>query len=154
MLSAFPSLCKKPSATECHPKAWALLLFSFYHRTLLALAPLLTCDKSAFQTHLIAFQTPVTPTPISKTPPHRRTRTQLSAAQILYIPWPSLPPLPELTPPQPLVVEKIIFYACHSSPHTDTAYERHTEPTLQPTFVCVSCMSLSSCIFVYSLYSF
>lgn len=31
---------KKPSDTKCHPKAWALL-FSFYHRTLLALATLL-----------------------------------------------------------------------------------------------------------------
>lgn len=117
----------------------------------LLLLPLLTCDGCAFQTHLIAFQTPVTPTPVSKTPTHThtRTRTQLSAAQILYIPWPSLPPLPELTPPQPRVVEKIIFYACHSSPHTDTAYERRTEPAFLPTFVCALCTCLSLSIYIY-----
>lgn len=84
MLSAFLSLCKKPSDTACHPKAWALLLFSFYHRTLLALAPLLTCDRSAFQTHLIAFQTPVTPTPVSKTPTHKYTHAAVSCPNIVY----------------------------------------------------------------------
>lgn len=137
-LSAFLSLCKKPSDTELPPKsARALLLSSFYHRTppLLRLSARYTCDRSAFQTHLIAFQTPVTPTPSFPRLPLRRVRTQLSAAQILHVPWPSLPPFPEPTPPQPRVVERMIFYACHSSPHTDTAYERHAEPTLLPTFV-------------------
>lgn len=142
VVSAFLSLCEKPSDTKCHPKAWALLLFSFYHCTLLAFAPHLTCDRSVFQTHLIAFQTPVTPTPVSKTPTYTFAHTAVSCPNI-RIPWPFLPPLPELTPPQPRVVEIIIFYACHSSPHKDTAYERHTKPTCLQTFVWVSCMLLS-----------
>lgn len=75
-------------------------------------------------------------------------RTQLPAAQILYIPWPPLPALPELTPPQPRLVGKIIFYACYSSPHRETAYERYNKPASLPTFVWASCASPYVFIFV------
>lgn len=116
--------------------------------------PCLPVTGAPFKRTSLHFKRQRLPLPFLRLP-HTCTRTQLSAAQILYIPWPSLPPLPELTPPQPRVVEKIIFYACHSSPHTDTAYERHTEPTLLPTFVCVWCTSLSvSRIFLCSLFFF
>ena len=84
VLSAFLSLCKKPSDTKCHPKARALLLFSFYHRTLLALATLLTCDRSFFQKHLIAFQTAVTPTRTSETPTQRYTHAAVSCPNTVY----------------------------------------------------------------------
>lgn len=78
--------------------------------------------------------------------PHACTCTQLSAAQMLCIPWPFLPPLPALTPPQPRAVEIIIFYACHSSPHTDKDYERRTKLTCLQT-----CMSLSLCVHICGL---
>lgn len=104
--------------------------------------PCLPVTGAPFKRTSLHFKRQRLPLPFPRLP-HRRTRTQLTAAQILYIPWPSLPPLPELTPPQPRLVEKIIFYAFRSSPHTDTAYERHTEPTFLPTFGCVSCMSPS-----------
>lgn len=127
---------KSPSDTKCHPEAWAPLLFSFYHRTLLALFTMLTCDRSSFQKHLIAFQTPATPTPISKAP--TQTYTHARSCQLpkyCISPGLLLPALPELTPPQPRLVGKIIFYACFSSPHIETAYERHSKPALLPTFV-------------------
>lgn len=137
------SVCAKspqiPNATLKHGH-FASSPFITVH--FLLLLPCLPVTGAPFKRTSLHFKRQWLPLPFLRLP-HRHTRTQLSVAQILYIPWPSLPPLPELTPPQPRVVEKIIFYACHSSPHTDTAYERHTEPTFLPTFVCVSCMSLS-----------
>lgn len=115
--------------------------------------PCLPVTGAPFKSTSLHFKRQWLPLPFPRLP-RRRTRTQLSAAQILYIPWPSLPPLPELTPPQPRVVEKIIFYACHSSPHTDTAYERHTEPTSLPTFVWVSCVSPSALTYICVLLVF
>ena len=148
VLSAFLSLSKKPSDTECHLKAWALLLSSFYQRGSLLSLPSLPVIGAPFKRTSLHFKRPWLPLPFPRLP-RRRTRTQLSAAQILYIPWPSLPPLPELTPPQHWAVEKMIFYACHSSPHTDTAYERHTEPTSLPfRHVCVHAYLCTACFYM------
>lgn len=123
------SVCvKTPSDTKCHPEAWPPLLFSFYHCTLLTAASLLTCGGSDFKRTSLHFKSQQLPLQLLRLP-RARTSAQLSAAQILCIPWPFLPLLPALTPPQTRAVEIIIFYACHSSPHSDKDYERRTKPT-------------------------
>lgn len=96
------------------------------------------------------FKSPQLPLPVSQTPTHARTCAQLSAVQILFIPWPFLPPLPALTPPQLRAVEIIIFYACHSSPHTDKDYKRWTKRSCLHVFLAPCSYLYADCFCVLS----
>lgn len=123
------SVCaKSPQIPNATPKHGHFSSSPFITVHFLLLLPCLPVTGAPFKRTSLHFKRRDSHSPFLRLP-RTRTRTQLSAAQILYIPWPSLPPLPELTPPQPRVVEKIIFYACHGSPHRDAAYERRSKPT-------------------------
>lgn len=150
-VECFSSVCAKspqiPNATPKHGRCSSPPFISVHS---LLLLPCLPVTGAPFKRTSLHFKRQRLPLQFGRLP-HTRTRTQLSAARMLCIPWPCLPPLPELTPPQPRVVEIIIFYACHSSPHTDTVYERHTKPTCLPTFVWARVsFSLSLCLHVYA----
>lgn len=139
-----PSACAKspqiPNATPKHGRCSSPPFISVHSLLLLACLPV---TGAPFKRTSLHFKRRRLPLQFGRLP-RTRTRTQLSAARALRIPWPPLPPLPELTPPQPRVVEIIIFYAFRGSPHTDTVYERRTKPTCLPTFVWARvCLSLS-----------
>lgn len=137
MLSVPRSVWKAPQKPNATPKHGRRSSSPFITARFLPLRPCLPVTGAPFKRTSLHFKSQQLPLQFLRLP-HARTCTQLSAAQILCIPWPFLPPLPALTPPQPRAVEIIIFYACHSSPHTDKDYEIHTKLTCLQT-----CMSLS-----------
>lgn len=137
-----------PNATPKHGRCSSPPFISVHSLLLLACLPV---TGAPFKRTSLHFKRRRLPLQFGRLP-RTRTRTQLSAARMPRIPWPSLLPLPELTPPQPRVVEIIIFYAFYSSPHTDTVYERRTKPTCLPTFVWARLslpFSVSLCLFPF-----
>lgn len=146
-LSAFLRLCKKPSDTERHPKARALLLSSFYHCTLLALSTLLTCDRRSFQKHLIAFQTPVTPTPVSKTPTQTYAHAAVSCPNTVY---------PLAFPPTPSWTNSSTTSSCWENNILCMPQQPTHRHSLWKTYrayfaanICVSVVRVSVCAHVY-----